>query len=102
MFNFQFTPTISYCLSYTAVLASLLCLTSCEQRQAVPVVPATSTPAIQSQPERYYLNSQPSTKTVIESLDPKTLTRMDVLRGQQAMDYTHDATANNVVLVQTK
>nr|GFD41944.1 hypothetical protein [Tanacetum cinerariifolium] len=42
------------------------------------------------QAARYYLNAKPSTKEVIEQLDPSTMTRMDVLDGQQAATYAHD------------
>lgn len=76
-----------------------LCLGGCEQRQAEPVAVV---PIAQMQPARYYLNAKPSTKEVIEQLDPQTMTRMDVLDGQQAANYAHAPGIKRVVVVQTK
>ncbi|MFD1870854.1 hypothetical protein [Hymenobacter bucti] len=80
-----------------AVLA--LGLGGCEQRQAEPV---STAPLPQLQPTSYYLNAKPSTKTVIEQLDPQTMTRMDVLDGQKAADYAHDPGVKRAIVVQTK
>jgi len=103
MLNFQFTSPTRSRFSYVAtlLLPLSLCLAGCEQQQALPVStnPIPSSPA---QPDRYYLNAQVSTKEVIEQLDPKTITRLDVLKGQQAADYAHDASIKGVILVRTK
>jgi hypothetical protein len=100
MTHFQANPTPARCFGTAALLLSL-CLAGCEQQQALPVstTPLSTSP---TQPDRYYLNAQVSTKEVIEQLDPKTITRMDVLRGQQATDYAHDASIKGVILVHTK
>ena len=98
MLNFLNNPFKYKHFGYAAALA--LGLISCEQQT---VEPAPKVPALtQMQPNRYYLNTQPSTKTVIEQLDPKIMLRVDVLKGQQAADYTHDAGVNGVILVQTQ
>lgn len=89
--------------SYAAalLLPLSLCLAGCEQPQALPVAtaPIPNSPA---QPDRYYLNAQISTKEAIEQLDAKSIVRMDVLKGQHAADYAHDASIKSVILVQTK
>lgn len=98
MLNFLNNPFNYKHFGYASAL--VLGLTSCEQRT---VEPASTAPTLtQMQPDRYYLNTQPSTKTVIEQLDPKIMLRVDVLKGQQAADYTHDAGVNGVILVQTQ
>ena len=85
---------------FSCMAALAFCLASCgEQSQALPV---STAPLPQMQAARYYLNAQPSTKEVIEQLDPTTMTRMEVLDGQKAADYTHDATIQKAILVQTK
>ena len=86
-------------LGYAAAL--VLGLSSCEQQQALPVsaTPIASSSAL---PDRYYVNAQLSTKEVIEQLDLKTITRMDVLHGQKAADYAHDASISKVTMVQTR
>lgn len=99
MLNFLNNSLIYKRVGCLAALA--LCLASCEQKQALPVS-NNPIPTSQAAPDRYYLNAQPSTKEVIEQLDPKTFVRMDVLKDKQAADYTHDASVNKVVLVQTK
>lgn len=38
----------------------------------------------------YFLNDKVSTREVIAGLDPKTITRTDVLKGAQAADFAHD------------
>jgi hypothetical protein len=76
-------------------------LASCEQQQALPVATAPL-PTSPTQPDRYYLNAQVSSKEVIEQLNPKSITRMDVLKGQHASDYAHDAGVKGVILVQTR
>jgi hypothetical protein len=83
------------------LLPLLLCLTGCEQQPVLPVATAPI-PSSSTQPDRYYLNAQVLTKEVIEQLDPKTITRLDVLKGQQAADYAHDASLEGVILVRTK
>ncbi|MGI4867205.1 MAG: hypothetical protein ACRYFZ_25030 [Janthinobacterium lividum] len=99
MLNFSAnSPTYKY---FGCVAALALCLTSCEQKQALPVSP-TPMPTSSAQPDRYYLNAQVSSKEVIEQLDSKSITRMEVLKGQQAADYAHDASIKGVILVQTK
>ena len=97
MLNFLNNQFKCKCLGAATVLA--LGLGSCEQQQAKPVSPA---PLPQLQAARYYLNAKPSTKEVIEQLDPSTMTRMDVLDGQQAASYTHDLNVKQVIAVQTK
>jgi len=103
MLNFQFNSPTRSRFSYVAALLLPLswCLAGCEQPQALPVsaTPLSTSPA---QPDRYYLNAQVSTKEVIEQLDPKSIVRMDVLKGQHAADYAHDMSIKGVVLVQTK
>lgn len=86
---------------FGCIAALALGLASCEQKQALPVSD-NPIPTSSAQPDRYYLNAQPSTKEVIEQLDTKTITRMDMLKDQQAADYAHDASISKVVLVQTK
>jgi hypothetical protein len=86
-------------LSYLAAL--VLGLSSCEQQKALPVS-TTPIPSSPAQPDRYYVNARISTKEVVEQLDPKTITRTDVLRGQQAADYAHDASIKGVISVQTR
>lgn len=83
------------------ITALMLSLSSCEQQKAVPVS-ATPIAASQGEPNRYYLNAQVSTKEVIEQLNSKTITRMEVLKDQKAADYTHDASTRQVILVQTR
>lgn len=98
MLNFLNNPFNYKHLSSVAVLA--LCLGSCEQqRQAEPI---STAPLPQMQAARYYLNTKPSTKEVIEQLDHKTMTRMDVLDGQKAADYAHDPSVKQAIVVQTK
>lgn len=103
MHNFHFNSPTRNCSSYVAalLLPLSLCLASCEQQQALPVatVPIGTAP---TQPDRYYLNAQLASKEVIEQLDPKSITRMDVLRGKQAADYAHDMSIKGIILVQTK
>lgn len=92
------SPNYKY-LGCAAALA--LCLAGCEQQQALPVATAPI-PTSSAQPDRYYLNAQISTKEAIEQLDAKSIVRMDVLKGQHAADYAHDASIKGVLLVQTK
>jgi len=99
MLNFLInSPTYKH-LGCVAALA--LGLGSCEQQKPLPVS-VTPIPAAQGEPNRYYLNAQVSTKEVIEQLDPKTITRLDVLKDQKAADYTHDAGTRLVILAQTR
>jgi hypothetical protein len=101
MFNSQLISAAFRHFCYAAVLMLPLCLAGCEQQQALPVATAPI-PASPTQPDRYYLNAQVSTKETIEQLDSKSIVRMDVLRGQHAADYAHDASIKGVILVQTK
>jgi hypothetical protein len=80
------------------VAALALGLGSCEQQ---PAAPLSATPIPQQPDALYYLNAKPSTKEAIEQLDPKLMTRMDVLKGQPAATYAHDARVNRVILAQT-
>lgn len=92
--------SFNYCI--IGCLATLsLGLASCEQPQALPVA-AAPLDAASAQPNRYYVNAQVSSKEVIEQLDPKTITSMNVLKGQPAADYTHDASVKSALLVQTR
>ncbi len=100
MAPFQLNPTLAHRLGAAALLLALG-LAGCEQPQALPVA-AAPLDAASAQPNRYYLNAQVSSKEVIEQLDPKTITTMSVLKGQQAADYAHDASVKNVLLVQTR
>ena len=95
MFNFLSDSTSPKRFGSTMALAVILCLGGLSSQ-------AQTAPAAKVKPDHYYLNGKPSTKEAVESLDPKTIDRMDVLSGQQAIDYTHDATSKGVVLVQTK
>jgi len=81
------------------IVALALGLNSCEQQQAKPV---STAPLPQMQAARYYLNTQPSTKEVIEQLDPQTITRLDVLDDQQAATYAQDISVKRVILAQTR
>ena len=92
------SPTYKY---LGCVAALVLGLSSCEQQQALPVSP-TPIPSSAAQPDRYYVNAQVSSKEAVEQLDPKTITRLDVLHGQQAADYAHDTGIKRVTLVQTR
>jgi hypothetical protein len=100
MSRFQVNLTSARRFGAVAFLLQL-CLAGCEQQQALSVAtaPIRTSP---TQPDRYYVNAQVSSKEVIEQLDPKSITRMDVLKGQHAADYAHDASVKGVVLVQTK
>jgi len=99
MFRFQIDLTPARRFGAAALFS--LCLAGCEQQQALPVANAPL-PTSATQPDRYYLNAQVSSKEVIEQLNSKSITRMDVLRGQQASDYAHDASVKGVILVQTR
>jgi hypothetical protein len=103
MHNLRSNSPTSSRFSYAAALLLLfsLCLVGCEQQQVLPVA-TTPLPASPTQPDRYYLNAQLASKEVIEQLDPKSITRMDVLRGKQAADYAHDMSIKGIILVQTK
>lgn len=83
------------------VAALVFGLSSCEQQEALPVS-TTPIPTSPAQPDRYYLNAQASTREVIEQLDSKAITRMDVLTDQKAADYAHNASIKRVTLVQTR
>ncbi|MBJ6143995.1 hypothetical protein [Hymenobacter sp. BT559] len=85
-------------LGCAAVL--LLGLSSCEQQQQAK--PVSTAPLPQMQAARYYLNAKPSTKEVIEQLDTKYITRMEVLDGQKAATYAQDPDVKRVILAQTK
>ncbi len=100
MARFQFNPAPAHRLGAAALLL-VLGLAGCEQPQALPVA-AAPLPATSAQPDRYYLNARLSSKEVVELLNPQSITRLDVLRGQQAADYAHDAGVRGVVLVQTR
>lgn len=100
MSHFQTNPTLARRFGAVAFLLTLG-LAGCEQPQALPVATAPLNAAA-AQPNRYYLNAQVSSKEVLEQLDPKSITRMDVLKGQQAADYAHDASVKNVILMQTR
>jgi len=100
MSRFQLNPTTAHSLG-TATFLLALGLAGCEQPQALPVA-AAPLDAASAQPNRYYVNAQVSSKEVIEQLDPKTITSMNVLKDQQAADYTHDASVKSVILVQTR
>jgi hypothetical protein len=100
MSRFPVNPTPARRFGAAAFLLSL-CLAGCEQQQALPVAAAPLN-AASAQPNRYYVNAQVSSKEVIEQLDPKTITSMNVLQGQQAADYAHDAGVKGVILVQTR
>lgn len=50
------------------------------------------------QAARYYLNAKPSTKEVIEQLDPQSMTRLEVLDNQQAATYAQDPNVKRVIL----
>ncbi len=100
---FQFRIKIASFGRYfgAATLLLTLGLAGCEQPQALPVA-AAPLPATSAQPDRYYLNAQLASKEVVELLNPQSITRLDVLKGQQAADYAHDAGVRGVVLVQTR
>lgn len=91
-------------IGYAVALMLPFCLAGCEKPQAVPVttVQGPITPVAQSPFDYYYFNGQPSTKAAIENLNATTIARVDVLRGQQAIDYTHDANATSAVLLRTR
>jgi len=100
MFRSQIKSNISRCFcAVTLVLA--LGLAGCEQPQALPVAAAPLN-AASAQPNRYYVNAQVASKEVIEQLDPTKIVSMNVLKGQQAADYAHDAGVKGVILVQTR
>ncbi len=100
MNHFQANLPLARRFGAAAFLLSL-CLAGCEQPQALPVA-AKPLPATSAQPDRYYLNAQVSNKEAIEQLNPQSITRVDVLKGQQAADYAHAAGVQGVILVQTR
>jgi hypothetical protein len=100
MSRLQINPNLARCFSAATFLLALG-LAGCEQPQALPVAAAPLN-AASAQPNRYYVNAQVSSKEVIEQLDSQRITRMDVLKGQQAADYAHDPGVKNVLLVQTR
>ena len=63
---------------------------------------AQTTPAAKVVVSHYYLNGKLSSKEEVDKLNPKTIDRMDVLQGKQAVDYTHDPQTTGVIMVQTK
>ena len=102
MFHFRINKLASFGHFGGAIALLLgLGLVGCEQPQALPVAakPLTTT---STQPDRYYLNAQVSSKETIEQLNPQSITRVDVLKGQQAADYAHAAGVQGVILVQTR
>jgi hypothetical protein len=103
MHNFHFNSPTRSCFSYVAalLLSFSLCLASCEQQQALPVAAAPLS-ATSAQPDRYYVNAQVASKETIEQLNPNNIISMNVLKGQQAADYAHDAGVKGVILVQTR
>ncbi|HET9502029.1 MAG TPA: hypothetical protein VFO93_00710 [Hymenobacter sp.] len=100
---FPFRTKFASAGRFGGAIALLLALglAGCEQPQALPVA-AAPLPATSAQPDRYYLNARLSSKEVVELLNPQSITRMDVLKGQQAADYAHDVSVRGVVLVQTR
>jgi hypothetical protein len=80
---------------YATVVGALLALSGA-------VAQAQTVPTPQLQPDHYYLNGKASTKQEVDALNPKTIARMDVLSGEQAVKYTHDPKTTGAVLVQTK
>lgn len=83
MSRLQVNPNLVRCFGAATFLLSLG-LAGCEQPQALPVAAAPLN-AASAQPNRYYLNAQVSSKEVLEQLDPKRITRMDVLKGQLSL-----------------
>ncbi len=92
MFNFLFDSTVPKRFGSVVVLATIFCLNGC----------ADTAPVAKPEPDRYYLNGKASTKEAVEKIAPETIDRMDVLSGQQAIDYTHDASTKRAMLIQTK
>lgn len=100
MSRFQITPTLVRRFGAAAFLL-VLGLAGCEQPQALPVS-AAPLDAASAQPNRYYVNAQVSSKEAIEQLNPDNIISMNVLKGQPAADYTHDASVKTALLVQTR
>jgi hypothetical protein len=100
MSHFQVNPTPASRFGAIAFLLALG-LAGCEQQQALPVAAAPLS-ATSAQPDRYYVNAQVASKEAIEQLNPTNIISMNVLKGQQAADYAHDAGVKGVILVQTR
>jgi len=53
-------------------------------------------------PDRYYIDGQLATKAAAEKLDTATIASMQVLEGQQAISFAHNAKVGRIVAVATK
>jgi len=89
-----------YVLAAPLVLGLALCYSGA---RAQAQTPATSAAAKKpAGPDRYYIDGQLATKAAAEKLDTATIASMQVLEGQQAISFAHDAAVGRIVAVATK
>ena len=73
-------------------------LLMCQSAAAPEWLPGQPAPA----GARFFLNGAAVSRTKIEQLNPRRLTKTEVLTGRLAADYAHDPTALSVLVVATR